>query len=120
MTNNQQLPLEEAVYQNGRTKSPEKRAMWSPERKSLSRMKHSAGKATRRENLVLDFCAGTRSTARTGMLLDQHREFFGCSLDLDVLRPAKPDHLLTSASQALTPSPDFTRDGAVRTAAPKL
>lgn len=53
--------------------------------------------------LMMDLCVVTCSTARACTLLDQHRKFFGCDVDLDVLIATKPDLALTFAFQVLNP-----------------
>lgn len=66
-------------------------AMWRPEQKKLSLMKNFAGKFSRGGKLNMDFCPGTRPTAKACMLLDQRRTFPECDLDSVVLSTVESD-----------------------------
>lgn len=117
MMNIPRVPREEVLYRSEGRGSRGRRAMWRPEQKNVSWMKDLVGKFTRGRDVVMDFCTGTYPTAKTSMLLDQHRKFVGCDLDSDLLMAAKPDLLLTFALQVLNPKSDITGDEEVRAAA---
>lgn len=55
-------------------------------------------KATKDDDFVMDFCAGTSSRRIAYMPLDQQRKFVGCGVDFELLSAAKPDLLLTFVS----------------------
>lgn len=48
------------------------------EQKNVLSLKDLAGKLTRGDDLVTDFCTETCSTAKACILLNQHRKFVGC------------------------------------------
>lgn len=58
----------------------------------------------------MDFCAGTCLTVKACMLLGQRRTFAGGDLDLNVLRAAGLDLLLTFVSEAMNPNSEITGD----------
>lgn len=51
------------------------------------------------------------------MLLDQQRTFVGYNIDPEVLNAAKPDSVLKSASQVLSPKSDVSESGEVKAVA---
>lgn len=75
------------------------------------------GKVTRKRDLVMEFCAGLCSTAKSCVLQDQHRKFAGCDLDSDILKTADSDHLSPFASQMLSPNSDCKENEEVTAAA---
>lgn len=67
--------------------------------------------------MVTDFCAGTCLPTKTCLLLDHHRNYVGCDLDLNVLMAAEPDLLSTFALQVLNTKSNITGAEEVRVAA---
>lgn len=68
-------------------------------------------------NLVMDFGAGTCSTAEVCMLIVQHSKFLGCTLNPEVLVAAEPYLVLTLAFQVLNPKSDISESVEVEAAA---
>lgn len=80
-------------------------------------MKDLAGKFTKEENFMTDFCFGTCPTVKTCKLFDQLKKFVGCDLNSNFLRPAEIDLLITFALRALNLKSDITGDKKIRAAA---
>lgn len=59
-------------------------------------------------DMMMKICACTCSTAKGCMLLAQHRDFAGCSVDCEPLIAAEADLVSTFASQVLSPKADIS------------
>lgn len=66
---------------------------------------------------MLDFCAGTSSTAKVCTLLDPHGKFVRCSVGSELLTAAEADLAVAFACQVLKPKSDIRRSEEVRAAA---
>lgn len=114
MTITPRLPREEALYRSEGTGGRGKRVLWRPKRKSVSWMKNLLRKFSRAEDEMIKIFAGTSSTAKALMLLDQHRRFVKFNLDSDVVTAADTCLLVAFALQVLNPSLGITEDEKMR------
>lgn len=111
------LQGEKELYQEKPTSRAEKRAIWRSEQKIFSQMSDLLQKFSKGGGLAINLCTDTHSTAKACLLLDQHTEFVECDVNLEVLSAAKPDLVLTIASQVLNPKSEVSGSGEVQPAA---
>lgn len=95
------LPKEKVPYPGKPMSREGMPAMWRLEQKSVFWMGILVRKSGKAYDFVMDFCAGTCSTSKPFMLLEQHRNFVGVMVDPKVLSTAKADHVIMFVSQVL-------------------
>lgn len=83
------------LHQDKVTRKAVKRVMWKLEERNVSWMKDLLRNLSGPEEVVIDFCGGTWSTAKVCMLLDEHRTFARCGVDSEMSTVAEVDVLLT-------------------------
>lgn len=91
--------------------------MRTPEQKNLSWMKELVRNFSRPEDPIIDFCAGTWSTATECVLLGQYRKFEECNVEAKLLATAEANLVYSFASQVFSPKFIISGSGQMQTAA---
>ena len=109
---------EEVIYLEGNGGTGNARKRLRPEQKPISLMKFLVNKFTKGGDLVVDTCAGTFSTLKACMEMDNHRRFIGTDMDENCAAMVEDSVIEMFATQLLNQKSDLiTQDIKVRKAA---
>lgn len=86
------------------------------EQKSVSCMRDLVKKFSRTRNSMMDFSAGTWSTVKTSMLIDDHKKFEECDVDPEVQSAADPEILRKTFFTMMSWMSDIRGSGKMRAA----